>query len=229
MSIVGKYVDSDYPFFQTSDPVGSALVQFDDLGLEEAPVLEDGTFKGLIRIEALKEATAPGAGKGEETALQELPLEDCHIADPEEHILDVFDRLIGDSESNVLCVVSKDGVYRGVLSKKDAIRAIGKTFHFSEGGVTLELEAPALGVKISEIVGMIEKNDATVLSFGITEPVPGDQMMLMTFRLHCGDVYRLVTNLEKYGYHIRYARPTVGEGVDELREKALEFMRYIDM
>ncbi len=229
MSIVEKYVDSDYPFFQTSEPAASTLAQFEELGLDLAPVLKDENFQGLIHISSLREAMASEVGEGREMALQSLPLQECHIADPEEHIMDVFGRFAGISDPDYLCVVSKDGVFRGMLSKTEAIRAIGRIFHVSEGGVTLELEAPALGVNVSEIVGVIEKNDATVLSFGITEPEPGDQMMVMTFRLHSGDVYRLVKNLEKYGYYIRYARPTAGDGVDELREKALEFMRYIDM
>ena len=53
--------------------------------------------------------------------------------------------------------------------------------------------------------------------------------MLLPFRVQTHDQFRLVKNVEQYGYAIRYASPLSASEYDELREKALEFIRYMDM
>jgi len=55
------------------------------------------------------------------------------------------------------------------------------------------------------------------------------ESMVITFRVQTHDLFRLVKNMEKYGYLIRYASPFFKERDDELREKALEFIHFMDM
>ena len=229
MSLVQKYIEADYPVFQASENVSDVLAQLKELGLQEAPVLLDNKLFGLLHPDDVCVAADEESDQEGGLRLDQVAFDEPETLRGDEHILDVFERLNDSSAGRLLTVTDQDGVYEGVVFKSDRLREIALLFHFSETGATLELEAPALGVKVSEIIGVIEKNDAMVLSFGVIEPEPGAQTMVMTFRVQCQDVYRLVANLEKYGYFIRYAKPAAGGGVDELREKALEFMRYIDM
>ena len=53
--------------------------------------------------------------------------------------------------------------------------------------------------------------------------------MVVSFRVQTHDLFRLVKNLEKYGYSIRYTSAFFTERADELREKALEFIHFMDM
>lgn len=229
MSTVQQYIDEDYPVFQASDKVADVLLHFKENGLEEAPVLKDGKLHAFVSVGDLQ-----GASLADGDADAGLRLENMSLGEPEtvrgdQHILDVFEQMSNRHITDVLPVTGEEGEYEGVVEKSSILQEIALLFHFSEKGATLEIEAPALGVKISEIISVIEKNGSMVLSFGIAEPEPGAQTMVMTFRIQSQDIYRLVTNLEKYGYFIRYAKSSAGGGVDELREKALEFMRYIDM
>ena len=95
--------------------------------------------------------------------------------------------------------------------------------------MTLELDIPAFELKLSEVVATLEKNDATVLSFGMYRATSKDDSMVLTFRIQTHDLYRLVKNMEKYGYMIRYSSPFFKERDDELRDKALEFIHFMDM
>ncbi len=229
MSIVQRYIDEEYPVFQASDKVADVLMHLREQQMQEAPVVKDGKLHALVSVDDLLKAS-PGDGEVDAG----LRLESMSLGEPEtvrgdQHILDVFEHLSDSHVNDILPVIGEEGEYEGIVEKNSILQGIALLFHFSEKGATIEIEAPALGVKISEIISVIEKNGAMVLSFGITEPDPGAQTMAMTFRIQSTDIYRLVTNLEKYGYLIRYAKPSSGEGVDQLREKALEFMRYIDM
>lgn len=225
MSLIQRHIDADYPVFQASEMVSAVLSRFQELGLEEAPVLKGDSFFALVSSDCLLRA----AQAEDDVQLGQMRFNEPGTLYEDEHVLDAFDRLSDNRAGNLLPVTDQDGGYKGVVIKSELLKEIAGIFHFSETGSTLEIEAPALGIKVSEIIGVIEKNDATVLSFGIVEPEPGAQTMVMTFRIQSQDIYRLVTNLERYGYFIRYAKPSVDGGADELREKALEFMRYIDM
>ena len=225
MSIVQRYIDEDYPVFEASEKVPDVLVRFQEEGLQDAPVLKEGKLLACVSADDLHEAVRAETG----LRLEDLSLDEPETVRSDQHILDIFEQLSGNQVHDILPVTGEDSGYEGVVDKSVLLKEIALLFHFSETGATLEIEVPALGVKVSDVVGVIEKNDATVLSFGIAGPEPGAQTMVVTFRVQSQDFYRLVTNLEKYGYFIRYARPSAGGGVDELREKALEFMRYIDM
>lgn len=229
MSIVQRYIDEDYPVFQASDKVTDVLLRFEEQGLQDAPVLKNGKLLAFVSVDDLREASLADEEAGSGLRLENLPLDPPETVRVDQHILDVFEQLSNSSIAEILPVTGEDGEYEGIVEKSGLLQEIAILFHFSEAGATLEIEAPALGVKVSEIISVIEKNDAMVLSFGVAEPEPGAQTMVMTFRIQCQDIYRLITNLEKYGYFIRYAKSSAGGGADELREKALEFMRYIDM
>lgn len=229
MNIVEKYIDADYPVFQVSEKACDALEQFQEQEVQVAPVLKDGKLQAFVSAGYLREVVQAKGDVEAELLLEHLPLDEPETVRRDQHILDVFEQLNNNLFSNILAVTGEESEYEGVVVKSGILQEIALLFHFSEAGSTLEIEVPALGVKVSEIISVIEKNDAMVLSFGIVEPEPGAQTMVVTFRVQCQDIFRLVTNLEKYGYLIRYAKPSEGGGVDELREKALEFMRYIDM
>ncbi|WP_294347389.1 CBS domain-containing protein [Prosthecochloris sp.] len=229
MSVIQRYIDERYPVLQASEKVRNALAQLQEQGLHEAPVLKDGKLIAQVSVDELHEAAKAYEEDEPGMRLEDLSFDEPEAVHGDQHLLDLFEQMGDNRLSNILPVKGDDGDYEGVVTKSGLLREIALLFHFSEAGSTLEIEAPALGVKISEVISVIEKNDAMVLSFGVAEPEPGAQTMAMTFRIQCQDIYRLVTNLEKYGYLIRYAKPSAGTGADALREKALEFMRYIDM
>ena len=116
-----------------------------------------------------------------------------------------------------------------MLNKARVLEEVAGVFHLNDDGLTLELDVPTFGLKLSEVVAALEKNDAMVLSFGMYHPEPESERMLLTFRVQSHDQFRLIKNMEKYGYSIRYTSSLSKAGEDELREKALEFLRFMDM
>ncbi len=229
MSLVQHYIDTDYPVFRSGEKALDVLARLEELELREAPVLKDDRLLAIVCPEDLRQALDVAGGKSAGLSVDRLKVDAPESVLSGDHILDIFHCLCRDRSRNLLPVANEDGSFAGVALKRRLLDDIAERFHFAGRGTTLEIEAPALGVKVSEIVSVLEKNDAMVLSFGITAPEPGASSMLVTFRLQTTDIFRLVKTLEKYGYTIRYAHPSADGGEDELREKALEFMRYIDM
>lgn len=229
MTLVQRYIDTDYPVFQSDERALDVLARLEELDLGEAPVLKDGKLFALVSPEELRRALGTAGDEASGLLLGGMRFDVPESVRPDEHLLDVFPCLSRECSKNLLPLHDDDGDFVGVAPKMPLLRAIAVLFHFAEKGTTLEIEVPALGVRLSEIIGVLEKNEATVLSFGAAVPDPGAQSMFITFRLQSSDIFRLVKTLEKYGYIVHFASPSTDGGVDELREKALEFMRYIDM
>ena len=145
-----------------------------------------------------------------------------------EHLFDIFSR-IRIFPAPLIPVSKEDGMYAGVMQKVILLEYIAAIFHLGEEGITLELDVPSFDLRLSEVIAALEKNDATILSFGMYPAVPAGEGMVLTFRLQTHDLFRLVKNLEKYGYLIRYTSPFFKEKDEEMREKALEFIRFMDL
>ncbi len=227
MTLIRQYIDTSYPVFQRDERVEAVVRALLHSGLYAAPVLEG---RNVIAVAGLHELQAGLDAAKDPSSLQlsQLPAAPPVLLDIRDHLLDSIGRIAGISLP-VIAVTGDDGGYEGVVMRDELYRDVASVYNLLGEEATLELEVPSMGVKISEIVHSIEKNDTTVLSFGTRPPEPDAAGMVITFRVLTSALFRLVKNLEKYGYLIRYHSPFSTESGDELRDKALEFMRYIDM
>ncbi|NTW82329.1 MAG: CBS domain-containing protein [Chlorobiaceae bacterium] len=215
-------IDIDYPAFEDDALAIEVLNLMHKGNLESLPVLHEGKISAIVTLQDLLSVKDEGN-------IESLPLKEMYLTKTEsiglhEHLFDAYSRIRSFSGA-IVPVSEKDGSYLGCIEKRIFYEKIAEVFHLGEDGMTLELEVPSVGLKLSEIVAILEKNDATVLSLG-TYHAPG---MIVTFRVQTHDFYRLIKNLEKYGYSIRYSSKSIQEKDEDLREKALEFIRLMDM
>jgi acetoin utilization protein AcuB len=227
MNTIASLIDTGYPVFTLEHRVGDVIRKFAETGLQTAPVLDGRMYAGMVRRADLSEPGTTAQEDGEAT-LSSIRLAGIPARKRDEHLLDSFLK-IADTPDGVVPVTDENGVYLGVVFKSSLLRHLAGIFHFGEGVATIEIEVPAFGVKLSEVIAVIEKNDASVVSFGSQNAAIEGEGMILLFRIVTHDLFRLVKNLEKYGYALRYSSSYSDTGYDELREKALEFIRYIDM
>ena len=223
---IEQSLDTTGPVFADEALALEVLAIMQKGGHECAPVLHEGKITAMVTIPDL--LTLEQIHKTEAMRLCDLKLEKAESIGLHEHLFDIFSR-IRIFSTHLIPVSKEDGSYAGVLEKEILFKHIAALFHLCEGGITLELEVPSFDLKLSEVIAALEKNDATVLSFGIYPAAPEGEGMVIAFRLQTHDLFRLVKNLEKYGYLIRYTSPLFNEKDDEMREKALEFIRFMDM
>lgn len=220
-------LDATYPVFGDDALVVEALAFMQKGGFECAPLLHDGKISAMVTLMDLL-LLLEQSKKTQGVRLSELNLEKAESIGLDEHLFDIFSR-IGTFSASHIPVWDEEGKYIGVIEKVILLERIAALFHLGEEAVTLELDVPSFDLKLSEVIAALEKNDATVLSFGIYPAPPESESMVITFRLQTHDLFRLVKNLEKYGYAIRYTSPFFKEKDDDMREKALEFIHFMDM
>jgi acetoin utilization protein AcuB len=221
-----QLIEAGYPVFAIGDRVADVARKLADAELGCAPVLNGRHYVGMAFLSSLLRGC-----KGWPPAALKL---DSAMIEPVVSYRDddqLFDNLIAVSaaRSSVVPVIAPDGLFSGVVSRQRILSFLADRIHAGEGGATIEIEVPPTGAKVSEIIETIEKNDASILSFTSWPSGGVNEGRIIFFRIATHDFFRLVRNMENYGYLIRYHSAFPDAGYDELREKALEFIRYMDM
>ena len=219
-------LDKTSPFF-TDDMIVEEVIDLMQKGhLECAPVLQEEKIAAVVKLRDLLPFRHSSSMSG--LCLRDLELEKTGTVGLHEHLFEVCSRMRS-FPAAIVPVVDEDGRYAGIIEKTSLFEKIAEVFHLGEEGSTIELDVPSFGLKLSEIIAMLEKNDATVLSLGLYHEPSQPEGMVVTFRVQTHDLFRLVKNIEKYGYSVRYSSPFFKEGDEELRQKALEFIHFMDM
>lgn len=227
MSVTFSYLaDAVSTAFTIGDPLEEVTKALVAKELECAPVLDDGRYVGMVSLSGLLR-DREGRADASQTLGADM-IEKARAYEPDEQLFDNLSA-VASARCGIVPVVDEDERLEGVVSKSRVLAFLADRMHSGEGGYTLEIEVPPTGAKLSEVIETIEKNDASVLSFTSWPTGPGQAGNIIFFRLATHDFYRLIRNMEKYGYLIRYHSLFPEAGYDELREKALEFIRYMDM
>lgn len=219
-------IETDFPVFSLDEPTALLARRLTDGGFAFAPVLDKGRYVGMASLSGVLSGRKgwPSA----KTTLVAAELLPVPAFAPDDQI---FEKLsaVAAIKSDVVPVVDDQGGYAGVVSRQGILGFLAARFHSGEGSSTLEIEVPPKGARLSEIIETIEKNDASIISFTAWPSGGAGDGQILFFRVVTHDFFRLIRNMENYGYLIRYHSPFPDAGYDELREKALEFIRYMDM
>ena len=228
--LLNEYIESflvaEYPFFTDDAEVATVIASMREQSLECVPVVHEGKFMAMLTLLDLLPVLL--SRKKVTSLLRDIKLEHSATIGCNEHLFDVVSK-IGSFRGTLIPVSDEEGFYLGVMKKETVLEKIATVFHLGDAGMTLELDIPSFELKLSEVIATLEKNDATVLSFGLYRANAEGDGMVLSFRVQTHDLFRLVKNLEKYGYSIRYTSAFFTERDDELREKALEFIHFMDM
>ncbi|NTU93163.1 MAG: CBS domain-containing protein [Chlorobiaceae bacterium] len=224
--IFTSMIEADYPVFGLDDLAGEAARRLADCGLASAPVLDGPLYVGMVTLSGLL-AGRKGFPQAKST-LRSVRLEPVPGFAQDAQLFESL-RAVATVGSEVIPLLDSDMRYVGVVTRRAILGVLAERFHVEEGVSTLEIEVPPPGAKLSEMIAAIEKNDASVVSYSSKPSGMAGGGVVLFFRVMTHDFFRLVRNLENYGYLVDYHSPFPDVSYDEMREKALEFIRYMDM
>jgi len=219
-------VERGYPVFALDDLAGEAARKLADGGFSAAPVLDGDRYSGMVTLAALLEGRK--GWPSPKALVRSARVEPVPGFSMEAQLLDNISAVAA-VESEIIALLDDQLRYAGVVRKRAIFQVLALRFHTGEEGATLEIEVPPPGVRLSEMIAALEKNDASVRSYSSMPSGATGEGQILSFRVVTHDFFRLVRNMEKYGYLISYHSPFPDVGYDEMREKALEFIRYMDM
>lgn len=144
-----------------------------------------------------------------------------------QHIFEAA-RLMLRYERKMLPVVDKEWAMLGVVKREKVLEMIPQILNITEPGSVITITLDPIDFSISEMVNIIETENAKILGMTVEQPHQDDQTFVVSFKLDVQDVSRVAAALRRYDYTISTNSENEIFGED-LETRADELLKYIDM
>lgn len=191
-----EFINNMIPPLKLTDKVKMALSWMEEIRTDVLPVVQEGTFKGLVTGEMIYNLNQ------DDILISDLDLESeaCFVS-KEKHIYDVL-RVASEYHTNMVAVVDEAHIYHGVITLEDAIAAFADTLAIQAQGGVLVLSMFMTDYSLFEIARVIESENAKVLSsFLISDPLD-DSKIKVVLKVDKTELRHIKATLERFGFKV---------------------------
>lgn len=217
-----EFINNLIPPLKLSDKSGMALSWMEEIRTDILPVVDQGTFLGLIREEMIFNQN------NADTLIEEIQMDsqNCWVYS-DKHIYDVL-RVGAEQHSNVVAVLSREKVYLGVVTMEDSIAAFADSLSIQSQGSVLVLSLFMTDYSLAEISRIVETENTKVLSSFITSDPLDDSKIKLTLKLDKPELRHIKATLERFGYKIldHYQEES---GVSSEEDRIGNLLRFLDI
>lgn len=225
--MINDTVRTDIPFLRPSDDLDTAEQIIEDARLGGLPVVDEGKLTGAILerdLDAYREMLESKANHQLSSLVLPAPVTLPVGLHPYEAM-----KLFSKIPQRFIPIADKDATYAGLVLFEDVMTKVSNMLSADAEGVVIEMEVPAHQFRMSDVIRLIEQNDARVLNVAsrLTESGEGQQI---TMKLQTLEPFRLQRTLERYSYVITYiSHSDEAALLDDTQHKAQEFIRYLEV
>lgn len=217
-----EFINNLIPPLKLTDKSGKALLWMEEIRTDILPVVDQGTFLGLIREEMIFDQNNAN------TPIADIPIENqnCWVYS-DKHIYDVL-RVGAEQHSNVVAVLNREKIYLGVVTMEDSIAAFADSLSIQSQGSVLVLSLYMTDYSLSEISRIVETENTKVLSSFLTSDPLDDAKIKLTLKLDKPELRHIKATLERFGYKIldHYQEET---GVSSEEDRIGNLLRFLDI
>lgn len=206
---------------QLEDSVSIAKEMMTDNHVAHLPVVSGNKLLGSISEDSLLDASSEDAPI---SSLQAFfnPASVQGIA----HILDTL-HVCSEFQLTLIPVLNAESEYLGSVTAMDLLRQIEKIIGAGDPGAIIVLEMERVNFAFSEIIKLVETNDAQVTQLN-TYSDPLNSAFYITLRINKMEVSDIIATFQRYEYKIKYY---FGEEQyeNELRSNYNHLMNYLSI
>ncbi|NTW48438.1 MAG: CBS domain-containing protein [Chlorobiales bacterium] len=220
-------IHKNIPVIKPSDTFDRALKVLREMRLDGLPVVKQRKLLGVL-LESDIEYHIQLENGGLDQRVDTFHFESLVTVNQDEHpyeVMKLFDRV----PYSFLPVVDNDKNYLGIIFKEDVFDELNEIFRIFEEGTVMEFEVPATQFRLSEMIKMIEQNDAKVISIASRPSSTTPTAQVVTTKVEARDPFRLQQTMEKFGYPIIYSSSSSVDYLDDYAHKAQELLRYLEI
>lgn len=194
--IAAELINPVIPPLHPSDLAEKALHWMEELRVSQLPVVENGIYLGLLRDEAVLEASQQKRPVGS------LPLveKDCFVFEGQ-HFYDII-RVAADFGVQTVAVLDAQNDYLGVITLEDTVAAFAQTAAVQSPGAILILSMNQLDYSMAEVSRLVEAEGGKILCSSISTDLQDASRIKLTLKINKKDVSRIIATLERFGYRI---------------------------
>ena len=218
--MIAKHIIAhDIPEVTLSDSAVNVHNLMDEYGIEHLPVVEAGLYVGLVCGATLAEMDL----KHNDMLLGNVELMEFKVR-PEDHVFDVL-RMATVQDLTLIPVVDSAGNYRGAITLPNLLNKLAESLGVDAPGGIIILELNSRDYALQEIAGVVEGNDAKVLS--ASDSRSGSQLFV-TLKVNKPDINGILQTFNRYGYSVS---ASFQEDVysDDMQLRYEELMRYMNL
>ena len=216
-------LNTEFNPLSPQDKISAALAKMDAWQTTRIPVREvtTGRLVGMISFEDI--ADLPD----ESQEVNEVELNSSIYIYSSQHLFEVARKML-EYEVRLLPVVDENGIYLGIVEKKNVLEAFSKMLNITTTGSVITVEVTKEDFTISELVHLIETEGAKILGLTVDQPVDDSLRLRISIKISHIDTSAVVSSLQRHGYH------TTTENRNDLLQtditsRADELLRYLDI
>ncbi|MFN4299801.1 MAG: CBS domain-containing protein [Thermaurantimonas sp.] len=217
-----NYISLNTNPLNSSDSVAQAIEEILHHGTKSLPVLQEGEFVGVVRLEDLENQLD---GLQSISGLTPELLRPAYVQ-IDSHELEVISAF-GVFKCDVLAVLDRNGSYIGSIQASEMLYAFAQAISFKIPGGVVVLELASGDYYLSQIAQIAESGDARIVALYITE-IPGSNRILLTLKLNKENLDGILQTFERYNYDIRAVFAQTKSAVDLMQRYNL-LMKWINI
>jgi len=214
-------ISAGIPALRPEDSVQMAKEIMIDNHVTHLPVVAENKLLGCISEDNLLDASSEDVPVGSlQTFFTQVSVQG--IA----HILDTL-HLSSEFQLTLIPVVGAEAEYLGCITNQDLLRHTEKIIGAGDPGAIIVLEMERVNFAFSEIIKLVETNDAQVTQLN-TYADPLHSTFYITLRINKLEVSDIIATFQRYEYKIKYY---FGEEQyeNELRSNYNHLMNYLSI
>jgi CBS domain-containing protein len=220
--IASELTNQMIPPLKPTDTGAKALDWMEELRTSELPVVQDGTFLGLLSEDIILESN-----RTDLPVLGYALIAVHSFVYLNTHYYDIL-KVAADHHVRMVAVLDEAQVYQGVITVQDTVTAFAQTMAVQSQGGILVLSMPFIDYSLATISRLVEENNAKILSSCVTEDLMDASLIKLTLKINQTDLSRIIATFERFDYRVigRFQ----DSGNDDLREDRYGLlMKYLNI
>tara|TARA_R110000868_G_scaffold294140_1_gene554722 strand:+ start:86390 stop:87052 length:663 start_codon:yes stop_codon:yes gene_type:complete len=219
--LVQEILNIDIAPLKTTDSVAFALTKLDLFHATKFPVVDNGKLLGMISLETLIEV------RNDQVLIQEVPLDESIFLPNDQHLFEATRKMLS-HELFILPVVDSEKNFLGVIKKRDVLEALSDLFNLESFGSVLIVEMTPYDFTLSELIRIIETEDAKILGVAVQKPNEHNDFYRISVKLNIEDSSNVSSALNRYGYVVT-SQVSSATMEKDFSDRADELIRYLDI
>ncbi|MFO7933164.1 MAG: CBS domain-containing protein [Bacteroidales bacterium] len=209
------------PALKTSDTGTKALSWMEVFRIKHLPIVNHNQFLGLISDSDIYNLNTPDEPVGNHMLSLQKP-----FVNEDQHIYEVIE-LLSRLELTLVPVLNAEKKYLGVVTQEDLTRRFARLSAMQHPGGIIELEMNDNDYSLTEISGIVEGNNAKILSLYVSAAeIPSK--MRVTLKINQTDLTSVIRTFERYNYAI-VASHMEDEDLDEFYQERFDvFLKFLN-
>ncbi len=220
--IAKQLITSNVIPLKTTDTGAFALVQMEEARLSHLPIVDGIDFIGLISDKEILATDDPGY----EIGRLKITLSRVFVGE-DEHIYDVL-KVFSAHNLTLLPVVTDNNFYLGSIILPTVVHTLVEMAGINNPGGIIVLEINVKDYNLTEIVQIVESNDAKILNCFVTY-YPDSTKMEVTIKVNRIEIGPLLQAFSRLSFNVTGSWPKEDSFHEGLQDRFDALMNYLNI